>query len=252
MTERRPLAALLSQSNARLAGLSEWPQRTNAFAGLVAGIPPEDASALFDALLLAGVATRDRAARVASFTARFAAARGDWPSAHIARTREAAVAGGDRLTDAFLFAPEAEEFDDGAFAAPDYGGSRPLSLGERRALAVLPARRTIELVMRDPDPRVAGRLLANPKLTENDVVRIAARRPYPGASLVEIGLHPRWRARQRVEVALAQNPYTPTWLALSLVPDLPARVIDEIADDGNLDPGLRGAAALLMEVAGAG
>jgi hypothetical protein len=249
MPERPPVDALLAQSLQRLAGLTEWPLRTCAFAAFAAEISSEDASSLFDALLARAVVARDRATRVASFTARFAAARGDWPAERIARAREAAVAQGDRLTDAFLFAPEAEEFDDASFAAPDYGGERPLSLGERRALAARPTRRTIELVTRDPDPRVASRLLGNPKLTEADLVRVAARRPFPAASLVEIGLHPKWRERPRIGIALVQNPCTPAWLSLSLLPDLPARAVAETADDGNLDPSLRAAAGLLLEVA---
>jgi hypothetical protein len=249
MAESRTVEALLKQSARRIAGLTEWPQRTNAFAGYVAEIAPEDASAFFDALVVRAAAARGGGARVTSFTARFAAARGEWPAEHIARTREAAVGQGDRLTDALLFPPEAEEYDE-ALPIPDYGAQRPLSLGERRALAVQPSRRVVELAMRDPDPRVASRLLGNPKLTENDVVRTAARRLMPSATLLEIALSARWRERPRVAVALAQNPKTPVWAALSLLPDLGARAIAETADDGNLDPRLRGAAALLLEAVG--
>jgi hypothetical protein len=249
MTERLSTEELLAQSAQRLTGLSEWPQRTNAFAIFVAGIAPEDAADLFDALVAGAFVSRGTGARVASFAARFSAARGDWPLEHIARTREAAVAQGNRLTDAFLFSPTIVEFDDASFAIPEYGKERQLTLGERRALAVQPFRRSIELAVRDPDPRVASRLLGNPKLTENDVVRIAARRPFPGATLIEIGLHAKWRERPRVEVALVQNPCTPTWLALSMLPDLPAQAIGETSDDGNLDPQLRGAAGLLLEIA---
>lgn len=245
MPDPRTADALAAESALRLFGLSEWPQRTAAFAGFVAGLPPEAASAFFDALLVRAAAARAGSARVTSFTARFAAARGEWPAEHVARTREAAVGQGDRLTDAFLFPPEAVAYDD-SLPVPDYGGDRPLSLGERRALAVQPSRRVIELAVRDPDPRVASRLLGNPKLTENDVVRVAARRLLPAATLLEIGLSPRWRERPRVGVALVKNPGTPLWMALSLLPDVGARAMGEAAGDGNLDGALRRAAATLL------
>jgi hypothetical protein len=249
MSERRAIDKPISSIAERLAGLSEWPHRTSAFADFVARIAPEEASRLFDALLARAVATRARKIRIASFTARFSAVRGEWPEEHIVHTREAAVAQGDSLTDAVLFAPKTEELDDAAFAVPDYGGARPLTLGERRALAARPSRRAIELVVRDPDPRVALRLLGNPKLTENDVVRLAARRPFPGATLLEIALHVKWRERRKVSVALVQNPCTPVWMALSLLPDLPAQTIAEIVDDQNLAGALRNASRLLLAAA---
>jgi len=239
--------ALLSELLEHLGGLTEWQQRTCAFADLVTSIAPEDASSLFELLLGRAFAFRSRRERVASSAARFAVARGEWPPEHLAHAREAAVAQGDRLTDVFLVADPAPEADDSQNAVPDYGGGRPLALGERRALALKPSRRTIELAMRDPHPLVATRLLCNPKLTETDVLRIAARRPAPPSVLREIGLHPKWRVRQKIAIALVQNPHSPAGIALSLLPDLEARLVETVADDGQLGDRIRGAAIALLE-----
>jgi hypothetical protein len=184
---------------------------------------------------------------VASSAARFAVVRGEWPQEHFEHAREAAVAQGDRLADVFLFAEPAPEADDTQLAVPDYGGGRPLTLGERRALALRPSRRTMELAMRDPHPLVATRLLCNPKLTEGDVVRTAARRPAAAPVLREIGLNAKWRARPKVAFALVQNPHTPAAIALSLVPDLEAHLVEEAAGDAQLCDQVRCAARTLLE-----
>jgi hypothetical protein len=238
---------LLAELVARLGGLSDWRQRAHACAELLTSLSPEDASAAFARLLGRAFALRGRRARVASSAARFAVARGEWPPEHLAHTREAAVAQGDRLTDVFLVTEPAPEFNDSQAAVPDYGGGRPLTLGERRAIALRPSRRTIELAMRDPHPLVATRLLGNPKLTEADVLRIASRRPAEAAVLREIGLSAKWRVRQRVAAALVQNPCAPPSIALSLLPDLEAQLVAAVAEDGNLAEAIRGAARALLE-----
>jgi hypothetical protein len=239
--------ALLSELLERLGGLTEWLQRTRAFADLATSIAPEDASSLYALLLGRAFAFRSRRERVASSAARFAVARGEWPPEHLAHTREAAVAQGDRLTEAFLVFEPAPEADDSEAAVPDYGGGRPLALGERRALALRPSRRTIELAMRDPHPLVATRLLANPKLTEADALRISARRPAPPSVLREVGLHPKWRVRQKIAIALVQNPHAPAAIALSLLPDLEAHLVEAVAADGQLDGRIRDAARALLD-----
>jgi len=242
-----PAHVFLSKLLEHLGGLTEWPQRTHAFAELVTSMTPEDASSLFGLLVGRAFAFRARRERVASAAARFAVLRGEWPPEHLSRAREAAVAQGDRLTDTFLFTEPAPEVDDAQLAIPDYGGGRPLSLGERRALALRPSRRTMELAMRDPHPLVAVRLLCNPKLTEADVVRTAARRATEPSVLHEIGMNAKWRSRLKVAVALVENPHAPAAIALSLLPDLDVQLVHAVADDARLGDRIRFAARALLE-----
>ncbi|MGD8863380.1 MAG: hypothetical protein PVI30_25425, partial [Myxococcales bacterium] len=60
---------------------------------------------------------------------------------------------------------------------PEFGKGRVPSLGERKALARRNDRDLITRVLRDPHPDVIRILLGNPALTEEDVVRLCARRP---------------------------------------------------------------------------
>ncbi len=102
-------------------------------------------------------------------------------------------------------------------AVPDDGRGRPLTLGERKSLARRPERDAMERLMNDPHPAVIQRLLRNPRITEDDVVRLAAGRPGRGDVLAEIARATRWAHRPRVRLALVMNPATPPEIAARLV-----------------------------------
>lgn len=93
---------------------------------------------------------------------------------------------------------------------------KPLSLGERRALARKPSRRMVDKLMRDPHPMVASILLGNPRITEDDVVRMSAYRPALGKVAGEIAKT--WSRSTRVRMALVLNPGVPPALTVPLLP----------------------------------
>jgi hypothetical protein len=114
---------------------------------------------------------------------------------------------------------------------PDYGRGRPLTLGERRALARKPDRRDFDRLLRDPHPMVMINLLANPRLTATDLVRVCARRQTPREILTAIARHPRWSRERRVRMALILNPQTPPEIAVpfvSLLNRSELRVVSEV------------------------
>ena len=99
---------------------------------------------------------------------------------------------------------------------PDYGAGRELSVGERRALARTPNRASFEKLLRDPHPLVIRQLLENPRLTEDDIVRLVARRPANVEALRAIA-RTDWLLRSRVRMALIHNPGTPSAIAVPLL-----------------------------------
>lgn len=122
--------------------------------------------------------------------------------------------------------------DDEDHKVPQYFAGRTLTLGERKSLARRPDRRMIDRVARDPSPAVIELLLNNPRLTEDDVVRLCARRPGLPEVLTLVFVNPRWSARPRVRRSLALNPRTPEPIVAALVPlmspdDLHAVAMDE-------------------------
>jgi hypothetical protein len=92
---------------------------------------------------------------------------------------------------------------------PEDGKGRPLTLGERKSLARRPDRETMQRLLADPHPAVIHRLLANPRVLEDDVVRLAAKRPGRAEVLAEIARSTAWVHRPRVRMALVMNPATP-------------------------------------------
>jgi len=100
---------------------------------------------------------------------------------------------------------------------PDDGKGRPLTLGERKSLARRPDRETMQRLLADPHPAVIHRLLRNPRVLEDDVVRLAAKRPGRSDVLAEIARSTKWVHRPRVRMALVMNPATPLEMAARIV-----------------------------------
>jgi hypothetical protein len=93
----------------------------------------------------------------------------------------------------------------------------------------------LEKLLLDPDPIVLDHLLRNPRLTEEHVLRIAARRPISEPALRMLADSARFSVRPRVRAAIARNPYCPTDLALQLIGTLPLPVLREMRADAALD-----------------
>lgn len=103
----------------------------------------------------------------------------------------------------------------------DEAGSRPKEpVGFRISLARRPGRRLLDRLLFDPDARVVRTILGNPRLTEADVVRLAALRRARPEVLEAIAQDDRWIVRYPVKVALANNPGTPARVVLGLLPYL--------------------------------
>ena len=100
---------------------------------------------------------------------------------------------------------------------PDDGKGRPLTLGERKSLARRPDRETMQRLLADPHPAVIQRLLRNARVVEDDVVRLAAKRPGRGDVLAEIARSTKWVHRPRVRIAIVMNPATPSEIAARIV-----------------------------------
>ncbi len=126
---------------------------------------------------------------------------------------------------------------------PDFGKGRPVTLGERKSLARRMDRKLLRRVLQDPHPDVVRIVLRNPALTEDDVVRLAARRPVAPEVLRELFASQRWLARYRVRLALLRNPWCPLDVALQLVPQLRRADLRAAMGATELDPTLRAACA---------
>jgi hypothetical protein len=96
---------------------------------------------------------------------------------------------------------------------------------------------------------VVRNVLINPRLTEDIVVRIAARRPARPEPLLEIWRSSKWSSRPQVRRALAFNPYFPPEVGTKIVPLLSVSDLNELARDNFVHPSLKEQAIALLEVA---
>jgi hypothetical protein len=160
--------------------------------------------------------------------------------------RMAEVQSLDSVADLFEKGPARKELDQGAAAKAD-AQAFTQSLGHLKQQARM---------TRDPDvlsrmatvsnPAVIRNALLNPRLTEDLVVRMAARRPARPEPLVEIWKATRWSSRHAVRRALAFNPYLPPEVGAKIVPLLNASDLAELAGDTSVHPSLREQAARLL------
>src|SRR5690606_21154557 len=129
---------------------------------------------------------------------------------------------------------------------PDYGAGRELTVGERRTLARRPTRGNIERLLADPHPLGIRELLLNTKLTEDDVWRLAARRPAHVVALEALTRSTTWLRRPRVRFAMVQNPGTPLWIAGPLLVLCNRRELSEVVSNTTVPLALRSTAQELL------
>ncbi|MCC6335483.1 MAG: hypothetical protein IT380_16015 [Myxococcales bacterium] len=96
------------------------------------------------------------------------------------------------------------------------------------------------------NPSVVREVLRNSRLTEDLVVRIAARRPARPEPLVEIWRSTRWSLRPAVRRALAFNPYLPPEVGVKIVPLLPRVDLEQLLESPGLHASLRELASTLL------
>jgi hypothetical protein len=121
---------------------------------------------------------------------------------------------------------------------PDLGLGREVTLGERKSLARRPDRDMIQRLLADPHPDVIRRCLRNPRVTEDDVVRLAARRPGHAEVLAEIA-RSAYSHRPRVRMALVFNPRTPEEIAARIAGLLLRHELELVARSPGVPAALR-------------
>jgi hypothetical protein len=127
-------------------------------------------------------------------------------------------------------------------------GERSLTLGERKSQAAGWDQRRLERLIDDPEPMVIEKLVANPRVGDRLILSIVSARPNLPARICAVARTPRWFSRPPVRSAIAQNPYTPTGLALRCLPLASYADLERIRVATDLHPALRLGAADLLSV----
>lgn len=109
---------------------------------------------------------------------------------------------------------------------------RGLSQIEKVLLAVKADRQERALLLQDNDPRVLLSLLRNPRLTVEEVVRLA-KSSFLNFQIADAILKAgQWAGNLDVRIALIHNPKTPPAFALRILPTLPDSEVRVVARSG--------------------
>lgn len=109
---------------------------------------------------------------------------------------------------------------------------RALSQTEKILLAVKADRSERALLIQDNDPRVLLSVLRNPRLTVDEVVRLA-KSSFLTYQIADVIMQAAaWMANLEVRLALIQNPKTPQAFGLRILPTLPESEVRAIARAG--------------------
>lgn len=109
---------------------------------------------------------------------------------------------------------------------------RALSQMEKLLLAVKAERSERALLLQDNDPRVLLSLLRNPRLTVDEVARIA-KSSFLNFQVADVIVKTtQWMSSLDVRLALIRNPKTPPAYAMQILPTLPDAEIRSIARAG--------------------
>ena len=109
---------------------------------------------------------------------------------------------------------------------------RALSQTEKLLLAVKADRSERAVLIQDNDPRVLLSVLRNPRLTIDEVVRIA-KSSFVNFNIIDVIMKtPQWMTSLDLRLGLIHNPKTPQAVALRILPTLPDNEVRAIARAG--------------------
>ena len=123
---------------------------------------------------------------------------------------------------------------------------RNLSRIEKLLLAPKADRSERHVLIQDNDAQVVFSLLKNPRLTTEEVVRIARSPLLSSIAADLIAKTTIWASNSEIRAALVHNQRTPTPLAIKLLPTLPEPEIRQIAKSGGVSQALKQAALRIV------
>jgi hypothetical protein len=122
-----------------------------------------------------------------------------------------------------------------------------MAQGERISLARMAGRGVIAPLCEDDSPRVVAALLQNPRMLENDVLKIVSRRAAPGPVLRTVANSERFGRRREVQKGIARHPNTPSPVALRILQQLGEADLREVLRAPRLAKLIEVAASRLLD-----
>jgi hypothetical protein len=114
-----------------------------------------------------------------------------------------------------------------------------IPMGEKLTLARRGPARVAGAILAQGHPQAIKLTLANPLLTESQVLKVLATADIPERVVLAIAQHAKWSCQYNVRAALVRNARAPVPAVLAFVPDLTLRDLRDISAMDGLVPGVR-------------
>lgn len=114
-----------------------------------------------------------------------------------------------------------------------------LPVGQKLTLARRGTSRVAGALLAEGHAQAIKLALANPFLTESQILKVLAKAGVPERVVAAIAQHPKWSVQYNVRVALIRNPHTPVPSVLAFLPNLTLRDLKELATLEGVTPHVR-------------
>lgn len=123
-----------------------------------------------------------------------------------------------------------------------------MNIKDRIKLGMKGDREARGILIRDSNRVVAAAVMANPRITEQEVEKIAAMRTVPDDVLRTIGMNRTWARNYLIVHNLARNPRTPLPTAMNILPRIQTKDMKAISQNRNVSEAIRKQAVRLLAV----
>jgi len=114
-----------------------------------------------------------------------------------------------------------------------------MGMKDRMKLAMKGDREARNILIRDPNRIVAQAVVQNPKISEQEVEKIASMRTVPEEVLRLIAINRNWARNYQIMLKLAQNPRTPLSNSMSILTRLQTKDLIAISKNRNVSEAIR-------------
>ena len=114
-----------------------------------------------------------------------------------------------------------------------------LPVGQKLTLARRGTSRVAGALLAEGHQQAIKLALANPFLSESQILKVLAKAGVPERVVAAIAQHPKWSVQYNVRVALIRNQHTPVPAVLAFLPNLTLRDLKELATLDGVAPHIR-------------
>ncbi|MEP6923635.1 MAG: hypothetical protein ABI954_04145 [Pyrinomonadaceae bacterium] len=123
-----------------------------------------------------------------------------------------------------------------------------MGIKDRIKMAMKGDREARSILIRDSNKLIAKAVLMNPRITDNEVERIAAMRTAADEILRLIGISRAWTRSYTIIHNLARNPRTPLGTAMHILPRIQTKDLKAIAGNRNVSEAVRKQASRMLSM----